>query len=385
MSEALKPIQVVIGANYGDEGKGQTVHDIARKFMDEGFSETEILGIKYNGGAQAGHTARGFVHHTLSSADTLTYLAKQFLFNPVALNKECKDYMIQRMMTPHTVYVNPRCRVTTPIDILMNQIVETVRNKGRHGSCGMGIHATIVRNSTLPLEAKDLISETFDRKMFTKLLKIHYNGFCQAIRNIPEEFCGINIDKVMDDFYDEADTCFGKYAKVMDFGPLMATGIKRIIYEGAQGLLLDEDNMASYPHVTPSHTGSDYVIDDLSEYWRSEWPDVTVNYVMRTFVTRHGAGPLDNETDIKDILGETEGDSTNVPNEWQGTIRYARYNNDICFPQVMADAQKWKEFGMKPEFRAVVTWQDICPDIVTACGSVLVEDFVKDFDGYVNK
>lgn len=385
MNDTLRPIQVVIGANYGDEGKGQTVYDIAKKFRAEGFKNDEILGIKYNGGAQAGHTAKGFVHHTLSSGGTPTYLARDFIFNPVALNRECVDYMVKRMMPPEKVYVDPKCRVTTPVDILMNQIIETVRNKDRHGSCGMGIHATIVRSKTLPLFAIDLISDSFNRSMFAKAISIHFDGFCQAIRDIPEQFQDIDIESVMNDFYKEADRCLKEYASIRSQKEVVPFA-SRFIFEGSQGLLLDMDNKDNYPHVTPSHPGSQYVIKLIRTYFTpfKEWGNIgesiTVNYVLRTFVTRHGAGPLPHEEDIKYILGKNgEGDSTNIPNEWQGTMRYAKYPEDYGLSQINHDRQLWYDAWIHPEFKPIITWQDVRPTIASVSGDLSIDDYINTF------
>lgn len=382
MNDTLRPIQVVIGANYGDEGKGQTVYDIAKKFKAEGFSTNKILGIKYNGGAQAGHTAKGFVHHTLSSGGTPTYLAKDFIFNPMALNRECIDYTIKRMMPPAKVYVDPKCRVTTPVDILMNQIIETVRNKDRHGSCGMGIHATIVRSKSLPLFAVDLVRNSFDREMFTKAIMIHFNGFCQAIRDIPKQFQDIDIESVMNDFFKEADQCLKEYASIRCQNEAFLSAY-RYIFEGSQGLLLDMDNKDNYPHVTPSHPGSQCVIELIRNFFKGVNinKSITVNYVLRTFVTRHGAGPLPHEEDIKYILGKNgEGDSTNVPNEWQGAIRYAKYPEDLGLSQINQDMQLWYDEGIYPGFKPIITWQDVRPTIASVSGDIPIDKYINTFN-----
>lgn len=382
MDNTLRPIQIVIGANYGDEGKGQTVYDIAKKFKAEGFDNDKILGIKYNGGAQAGHTAKGFVHHTLSSGGTPTYLAKDFIFNPVALNRECIDYTIKRMMPPAKVYVDPKCRVTTPVDILMNQIIETVRNKDRHGSCGMGIHATIVRSKSLPLFAVDLVRKSFDREMFTKAIMIHFNGFCQAIRDIPEQFQDIDIESVMNDFFKEADHCLKEYASIR-YQIDAFLYVERFIFEGSQGLLLDMDNKDNYPHVTPSHPGSQNVIELLRNFFTDTdiSESITVNYVLRTFVTRHGAGPLPHEEDIKYILGKNgECDSTNIPNEWQGTIRYAKYPEDCGLSQINHDMQLWYDKSIFPEFKPIITWQDVRPTIASVSGDIAIDEYINTFN-----
>jgi adenylosuccinate synthase len=113
--------------------------------------------------------------------------------------------------------------------------------------------------------------------------------------------------------------------------PLGIDQCKEPVFEGAQGLLLDQDNKAFFPHVTRSHTGMRNVrilcqqagIDTIDAY-----------YVSRTYLTRHGAGPLPGE-----IASMRYDDDTNLPHAYQGTLRFAPLDFDALLERCSADAE----------------------------------------------
>lgn len=96
-----------------------------------------------------------------------------------------------------------------------------------------------------------------------------------------------------------------------------------VICEGAQGLLLDEDNTEYYPHLTPSHTGL-FNVSRLLASARIEPASLDVLYVTRSYVTRHGGGRLDHEC-RKEGINPFMQDLTNLPNPWQGELRFAKH------------------------------------------------------------
>ena len=140
-----KLVKIVIGANYGDEGKGEATAYFANIAQKENL---KCLNILFNGGPQRGHTvelASGFrhvFHHfgagTVFDADT--YFDKTFMVNPMTFAEEWYE-LDAKNVTPHP-FIHPSCRVTTPYDMMINQIVELSRDKNKHGSCGYGIWET---------------------------------------------------------------------------------------------------------------------------------------------------------------------------------------------------------------------------------------------------
>ena len=119
--------QVVIGAQFGDEGKGRLIDAYAAPLG------SQALVIRFNGGAQAGHTVvtpEGMRHvfsHIGSGAlvGAATFLSRFFVCHPMLFRKEIESLAIQGVQPD--VYVDPQSPVTTPYDMMLNQIIERER------------------------------------------------------------------------------------------------------------------------------------------------------------------------------------------------------------------------------------------------------------------
>ena len=97
----------------------------------------------------------------------------------------------------------------------------------------------------------------------------------------------------------------------------------QVIFENGQGLLLDSECERFLPNVTGSRTGLVNVAKILENTGNSL---DEVIYVSRSYVTRHGAGELPCEFEASDIPGLIT-DVTNIPNEWQGSLRFAPHES----------------------------------------------------------
>lgn len=376
---------VVIGANYGDEGKGRCVRFIADKERKAGVDTKDILVIKHNGGAQAGHTSRGFVHHTLGSGDCDTYLSPEFIFNPMALESELMQYAIKKQMIyRHKIYVNENCRVTTPIDILMNHIIEVVRGGKKHGSCGMGIYSTITRDKSVKIPVYKVYNaavsgnDKLKHELIEKLI-IHYEGYVHAIRFIPEQFQDLDLERMMEDFFDCAKKVLTDptIQIISNNGEFRLLNEKKVvIFETGQGLMLDEENEESFPHVTPSHTNHINPVNIINRA-RLGRNDTTVVYCTRTYMTKHGAGKINAIPLPEDIIEKynlRELDKTNVPNQWQDSIRYFYLPLYRMLDRVEEDFNQFmkKVFwldeedkcGITLERKFFITWADVTTEII---------------------
>ena len=149
----MQDIRIVIGANYGDEGKGLMTDYFAAQAVSEG---KKALVIPANGGAQRGHTVttpegvRHVFHHfgsgTLAGADT--WLPRFFIVNPMIFMSEYEE-LLGKGAKDFRIYMDPECPVSTPFDMITNQILEEHRGNARHGSCGIGIWETLLRQGRL--------------------------------------------------------------------------------------------------------------------------------------------------------------------------------------------------------------------------------------------
>jgi adenylosuccinate synthase len=323
--------QAVIGANYGDEGKGlMTDYHVAPAGKDG-------IVVRFNGGAQAGHTvvAPGGKRHVFSHigsgalAGAATYLSRHVVCNPLLFLKEAAA-----LPAPPRVFVDDRAPLSTLYDILINQVVERHRGDGRHGSCGMGIGETIERNLD-----PDFALTMADLRQGAGYL-LHRLG---AIRRdyVPRRLASLGIPALGSQgaewlasdaalqHYAHAAMQFCRAAQAAQPGLLADFG--SVVFEGAQGLLLDQERGA-FPYVTRSHTGIRNALDVATEAGIAA---LDVTYVSRAYLTRHGAGPLANELPGKPYPGVR--DDTNVPNEFQGTLRFAHLDLDLLERTVRAD------------------------------------------------
>lgn len=343
-----KNIKVVIGTNFGDEGKGLMTDYFCHQAALRGEN---CIVVCHNGGAQRGHTVdttdglRHVFHHfgsgTFAGADT--YFSKDFIINPILFRQEWEE--LQNLGYIPTAYLNPLCRVAIPFDMIINQILEENRSDNRHGSCGMGIFETIKRYKENYGYPAWVLLENYDRQN---------KGSIETIKNtyLPKRFDELKIQPNRE--WEEIINAGGLIENFIEDLEFMAKHVtvcsdtnalgkyQNIVFEGGQGLLLDQNNDEYFPHLTPSNTG----IKNPTEMILTLFPDSDVEacYVTRPYLTRHGAGRLDNECRKEEINPDME-DLTNVPNPHQGTIRYGKMNVSELISRINKDfcnRKKWK-------------------------------------------
>ena len=322
----------VIGKNFGDEGKGFTCSRLAS------FLKNALI-IKHNGGGQAGHTVEDpegkwrFIHHQIGAGAEYhvpTLFADSFMPDLFQLGKEVKEFTELFGFRP-ILYSEKNARVTTVEDVLLNMGAEVARGKNRHGSCGMGIEECVQRNAAgygITVEElagwskQDLVDRLKQiRKEYTerraKILGIYpSNPYYEMLNN----------ETILENFVEEVKVNVNLLTLV-DADSKWLEEFQHLIFETGQGLLLDQDYEAYAPHLTSSKTGIHNSVIFLEK--RGLFLDEAI-YVTRPYVTRHGNGPLPCEVDPSELPGVGE-DLTNRPNEWQGTLRYAKHESFAAF------------------------------------------------------
>lgn len=331
-------IKVVIGANYGDEGKGLATAYFA---SEAGDSLTIPLIVLSNGGAQRGHTVetrngdRHVFHHFgshVAAQPVCTYIPAQFCVNPIVFASE-GEALRHRDGRLH-VCVNPDSPVTTPYDMMVNQIEELSRGDRRHGSTGMGYWATLRRQEDCPIFFRDVMSEgAMTRKLADA--RDYTLGFIEKSgMGIPIEYIGLFKDTNLFHRYLEDAERMRELCHVADDGILRH--FEDVVFENAQGLLLSSN--ASDLHTTPSCTGIGNV-NAIVESSGVDISDAEICYVTRSYLTRHGAGPLPGECPVEFINDDIR-DETNQPNPWQGSLRFGMLDIDGLNARVNADVAK---------------------------------------------
>jgi len=335
----MTEVKVVIGAGFGDEGKGLMTDYLASK-MNSGIV------VRFNGGAQAAHTVvtpdgRRHVFGHFGSGTFVgfpTYLSRFFVVNPPLFVKEAAS--LNKLGVAPVVYVDRACLVTTPYDMMLNQIAEIIRGDSRHGSCGIGFNETITR-SLVDDPSPGLFSLTVgdigDEDLLAYklwLIKEEYVPLRLAqlgITSVPDLYADLLAsDSVIDHFIEDVGTLLGA---VTPADSRILSSFSSVLFEGAQGLLLDQSHKF-FPHVTRSNTGMQNVAELLVEAGLNECP-VEIVYVTRTYMTRHGAGPFPTELPDKPYTGIE--DLTNIPNPYQGALRYGLLDLDFLAETVRND------------------------------------------------
>lgn len=299
----------VIGAGYGDEGKGLITDYLVRKHKVGTV-------VRFNGGAQAGHTVvdgnrrHVFSHFgagTLAGADT--HLSSKFLVNFHRLREE--SMQLKSMDVNPIARLHPCARVTTIFDIMINRMLEDSRGENRQGSCGLGINETIVRSGSHILEVGDCLYLTRLSHILFRIKHVWVPKRLEELGISTEE----NLEKI--DLIDIMELAYFYQSMVKFYASTDAECPRNVVFEGAQGLFIDAE-LGVFPHVTPTEVGIGQAMLVASEVALAPIQPV---YVSRPYFTRHGAGPLDHEGEH--ITNSVLYDHTNEPNEYQGVLRYA--------------------------------------------------------------
>lgn len=324
---------VVCGLGFGDEGKGTMVDFLCR------YHEADLV-VRYNGGSQAGHNVvtEDGRHHTFSQIGSgafipgvRTLISRFMLWDPIALAHEVA--VLSPKISEHALnrhFIDERAPVITPFHVAANRIKEWFREGKRHGSCGKGVGETafdVIYHPHDVIRAADL----FERKRLQIVLKR-----IQSRKRAEIESLGINLRLVPDEWQEAADLLLSPthpgelalmYATTASEWNIIseATASAMIrssvsVFEGAQGVLLDEWH-GFHPYTTWSTTTPANAIELLKEADFSGEREIIG--VLRTYSTRHGAGPFMPED--KGLHSFYHGGHDGF-GEWQGEFRVGGFD-----------------------------------------------------------
>lgn len=334
-------MQAVIGAGYGDEGKGRTVDALVAAARGDGLHPWVV---RFNSGAQAGHTVvtpdgRRHVFHQVGSGAFLgapTYLGPEVVLNPWLLDGELAALAACGVNVPRLI-ADPSAPVSVPWDAMINQALEHARGAGRHGSCGVGFGETVGRSEYPPFALRG-IDLTDDARIRAKLAAIRHEYLPRRLEviGLPPDALDAWVDNsaLIDRFVADA---LSLGARLEWCAPAILADQEALVFEGAQGLRLDQD-LGDFPFVTRSHTGLPGIARLAHDAGLSGLCPLDVHYVTRAYGTRHGAGPLPEELSVAPAPGFS--DPTNVPNPYQGTLRFALLDPDALRSDIERDLER---------------------------------------------
>lgn len=342
----------VIGAGYGDEGKG-LITDYFCGLSNENKKD-KVLNIKVNGGAQAGHTVcrinsieTGYKHNvfrqygsgTFTGADTL--LLDTFMLNIDELLKE--KLLLEEIYFNNTkLLISKGCQVTLPIHVYINRFIENTRTK-KHGSCGLGIYETFHMNNDFKQFTVDNLLEIYKTKDDQRFVE-YFNELSLAYLELREQELkkneGIILskkdkDSVLNDVNTENNRLLQSLTDLIKMDNIIFMeslqeaiekfNYTRLVFEHSQGLELDQFDTRNFPHLTPSSTGVMNIVKELNRNNLTQGANIEICFVTRSYKTKHGAGLfLEQDDSIMTQFGLY--DRTNQPNQYQGILKYGRLN-----------------------------------------------------------
>ena len=333
----MQNIKLIIGANYGDEGKGLA----ADYFGARAAGKFNTINVLTNGGPQRGHTVEQadgrrhvFKHFGAASfRGAASYFAEQFLVNPMEFMREY-DVLCAVHEAPEA-YINPRCRFSTPWDMLTNQLF--LEKNGLHNSCGFGIWETVLRYRKgfgISMGAFAKMSRE-DRIVYLRRLRDVY--FADRIRGLDAEDHFFR-DELLYRFEQDCES-------MLLLCPIREDDYLRhyqtVLFENAQGLLLDGNSLEGQEFTTPSTTGSGRVAESVERIFRGA--DVEICYVTRSYLTRHGDGPMEDEITVpqmQETFPDIRPDVTNTENRFQGNLRYGMMDVNLLAERICKDFER---------------------------------------------
>lgn len=281
-------ITVVLGAQWGDEGKGKITDYMATSF--------DIVA-RFSGGNNAGHTVlisneKFKLHHIPSGIfypEKLCILGNGMVIDPEVLMSEIEG-LRKRGIPCDNIRISDRAHITMPYHIWLDELQETLRNDQKLGTTKRGIGPVYMdKVSRSGIRAIDLV----DKEVLREKIAQNFRGKAKLLKG-----SNFTIDGIFKRYSELAES-LKNY--ITDTSLLLYEAIrenKKIMLEGAQGALLDLD-FGTYPFVTSSNSiaGNASTGTGIPPYMITN-----VVGVAKAYTTRIGTGPFPSE--LKDCVGE---------------------------------------------------------------------------------
>jgi len=279
------PSVVLIGGQWGDEGKGKVTDFLAEK--------ADIV-VRYQGGNNAGHTVvvgeEEFKLHLIPSGilypDKTCIIGNGVVIDPAVLIQEL-DYLAERGINTDNLRISERAHIIMPYHKRLDEVIEEGKGAGKIGTTKRGIGpAYMDKAARVGIRFVDLL----DKEVFSTLVKSNLDEKNMLFNKIYDTE-GFDADAVIEEYTAYADR-LRKYAadtSILIYDVLQAGD--NVLFEGAQGTLLDLDH-GTYPYVTSSHpiAGAACIGAGLGPTEINK-----VIGIIKAYTTRVGEGPFPTE------------------------------------------------------------------------------------------
>ena len=284
---------VIVGAQWGDEGKGKIVDVLTEKA--DGVA-------RYQGGHNAGHTVviknEKFVLHIIPSGvlhkGKTCIIGNGVVVDPASLIEEIDALKKRGIEVGKNLFLSNNAHLIMPYHTAIEREQERLKGSKKIGTTGRGIGPAYVdKIARTGLRAGDLLyPEVFREKLRINILSV--NNLLKTLYNAE----GFDLENVYKEYMGYADRLSGHIADTDIIINKMIAENKNMVLEGAQGTLLDVDH-GTYPYVTSSSASAGGACTGLGV---GPTKITKVIGVVKAYTTRVGEGPF--PTEIKDSLGE---------------------------------------------------------------------------------
>ncbi|HMD90980.1 MAG TPA: adenylosuccinate synthase [Anaerolineaceae bacterium] len=304
------PLDIVIGTQWGDEGKGRIVDLLS--------AQADIVA-RYNGGDNAGHTVtvgkQTFKLHLIPSGiihpDTLAVLGNGLVINPATLLSEME--MLKKMgvkVGPERVRLSYAAHMITPAHRALDQAQEKARGKSQIGTTGRGIGPAYTdKAARRGLRLEDMLNA---QSFYTKMIE-HVEGVNTQLHALYQAEL-LDAEAIAREYSGYAQLLAPYIGNTGEELSQALRSNKRVLAEGAQGTLLDLD-FGTYPFVTSSYPTAAGALIGLG---LGICPVRRVIGVTKAFQTRVGAGPFPTEV-FDDTAERLRGSGANPWDEFGTT------------------------------------------------------------------
>ncbi len=286
-------IDLLLGLQWGDEGKGKIVDVLTSKY--------KIIA-RFQGGPNAGHTLvfnnKKHVLHTIPSGifheNKINIIGNGVVIDPVILKNELKNLELEEVNYNQSLLISRKAHLILPTHRLIDAASEKSKGKNKIGSTLKGIGPTYMdKTGRNGFRVGDLENENWNEK-YSELKLKH-----QKLINFYNVDLDYNFDKLEKEFFEALEILKGlKFIDSEEFIHQEQDKGSSILAEGAQGSLLDID-FGTYPYVTSSNTTAAGACTGLGVSPNSI---KEVFGIFKAYTTRVGSGPF--PTELFDSDGE---------------------------------------------------------------------------------
>ena len=295
----------VVGSQWGDEGKGKVIDFLA--------TQADVV-VRGQGGNNAGHTlvvdgkkfALRLIPSGILNSNTINVIGNGIVFDPKGFFEEI-EMLESNGISTKNIKISDRAHIVFPYHKELDGLAEEARGDNKIGTTKKGIGPCYMDKTE---RSGIRVCDLMDKEIFAKKLKLQVDAKNKLVTGIYGKEAMFDFDEIYNEFivYAEKMRPYVEDTTVIVYDAIKAN--KKVLFEGAQGTLLDLD-LGTYPFVTSSHpTSGGFAVG------AGVGPNMIKDVVgiVKAYTTRFGEGPF-----VTELFDET-GDRIRTQGHEFGTV-----------------------------------------------------------------